>query len=98
MKLMADVRKADRRLTQRAAGRIPPGIGRLLSAVEETAESSKMWCGAAAVMAAFGGRRGHRSAVLGLAALAVAQLASNGVGKRLADRPRPPARGVSQRG
>ncbi|MCT9011421.1 hypothetical protein [Streptomyces rhizosphaerihabitans] len=46
--------------------------------------------GAAAVMAAFGGRRGRRSALLGLAALAVAQLVSNGVGQQLVDRPRPP--------
>ncbi|MEW2167614.1 phosphatase PAP2 family protein [Streptomyces sp. NPDC007084] len=90
MDLMADVRDADRLLTQRAADRIPPGTGRLLSAVEETAESSKLWCGAAAFMSAFGGRRGRRTAVAGLAALALAQLASNGVVKRLADRPRPP--------
>ncbi|WP_392966230.1 phosphatase PAP2 family protein [Streptomyces sp. LN245] len=90
MKLMADVRDADRRLTQRAAGGIPPGVGRLLSAVEETAESSKLWCGAAAVMTAFGGRNGRRGAVAGLAALALAQIVSNGVGKQLGDRARPP--------
>ncbi|MFJ4894778.1 phosphatase PAP2 family protein [Streptomyces sp. NPDC088788] len=90
MELIADARDADRLLTQRAAGRIPPGIGRLLSAVEETAENSKLWCGAAALMAMTGGRRGHRAAVLGLASLALAQLVSNGVGKRVVDRPRPP--------
>ncbi|MCT9011659.1 phosphatase PAP2 family protein [Streptomyces rhizosphaerihabitans] len=90
MKLTADVRTADRQLTQRAASRIPPGVGRMLSAVEETAESSKLWCGAAFVMGAFGGRRGRRSAITGLTALAVAQLVSNGVGKQLVDRPRPP--------
>ncbi|MEU0040439.1 phosphatase PAP2 family protein [Streptomyces sp. NPDC006333] len=90
MRLMADVRDADRLLTQGAADRIPPGVGRLLSAVEETAESGKLWCGAAVVMTVFGGRRGRRSAAAGLAALALAQLFSNGVGKQLIDRPRPP--------
>lgn len=90
MHLMADVRDADRLLTQRTAGGIPSGVGRLLSAVEEAAESSKLWCGAAVVMSAFGGRRGRRSAAAGLAALALAQLLSNGVGKQLIDRPRPP--------
>ncbi|MFJ6838486.1 phosphatase PAP2 family protein [Streptomyces sp. NPDC091209] len=58
--------------------------------MEKTAESSKLWCGAAFVMGAFGGRRGRRSAIAGLTALAVAQLVSNGVGKQLVDRPRPP--------
>ncbi|MFI5998096.1 phosphatase PAP2 family protein [Streptomyces sp. NPDC051362] len=90
MKLMADVRDADRRLTQRAAGRIPSGVGRLLSAVEETAESSKLWCDAATVMAVFGGRNGRRGAAAGLAALTLAQVVSNGVGKQLVDRARPP--------
>ncbi|MGW7611640.1 phosphatase PAP2 family protein [Streptomyces sp. NPDC054766] len=46
-------------------------------------------------MAAFGGRRGRRSAVLGLAALAVAQLVSNGVGKQLVDRPLPPGQWIN---
>ncbi|MGW6488401.1 phosphatase PAP2 family protein [Streptomyces sp. NPDC055056] len=87
---MADVRAADRQLTQQAAGRIPSGVGRLLSAVEETAESSKLWCGAALAMGAFGGQRGRRAAMAGLTALALAQLVSNGVGKQLVDRPRPP--------
>jgi undecaprenyl-diphosphatase len=41
-------------------------------------------------MAWLGGRRGRKAAAAGLAAMAVAQLASNAVGKQLADRPRPP--------
>ncbi|WP_406368517.1 phosphatase PAP2 family protein [Streptomyces sp. NBC_00647] len=90
MRLIAELGEADRHLTQRAASRIPPAIGRLLSAVEEAAESSKLWCGAAAVMSAFGGRRGRTAAVSGLAALALAQLVSDGMGKQLVDRPRPP--------
>jgi membrane-associated phospholipid phosphatase len=89
MRLMTEVRDADRLLTQHASGRIPPRVGRLLSAVEETAESSKLWCGAAVVMTVFGGRNGRKGAVAGLAALSLAQLVSNGVGKQLVARRRP---------
>ncbi|EDY58151.2 conserved hypothetical protein [Streptomyces sviceus ATCC 29083] len=88
---MTDGQEVDGALTRRAASRIPPGVAKVLSAVEEAAESSKLWCGAAAVMAWKGGGRGRRAAATGLAALAVAQLVSNGVCKQLAGRPRPPA-------
>ncbi|MFJ9041835.1 phosphatase PAP2 family protein [Streptomyces sp. NPDC102406] len=87
---MAVLRDADQSLTRRAAHGIPPGVGKVLSAVEEVAESSKLWLGAGAAMAALGGWRGRRAAVAGLAALTVAQLLSNGVCKQVADRPRPP--------
>ncbi|MFE5084134.1 phosphatase PAP2 family protein [Streptomyces mirabilis] len=76
-------------VTQRAASRIPPLVGKVLSAVEETTESTKVWCGAAAGMACLGGWRGRSAAGTGLAALVVAQLVSNGLCKQLADRPRP---------
>jgi membrane-associated phospholipid phosphatase len=91
MRLPTDVYEVDRTLTQRAAGRIPPGVAKALSAVEESAESSKLWCGAAAAMAWRGGWRGRRAAAAGMVAMMVAQLASNGLCKQLADRPRPPA-------
>jgi membrane-associated phospholipid phosphatase len=90
MRLLTGLREADRRLTRQVASRIPPGIGQVLSAVEEAAEDTKLWCGAAAAMTAFGGWRGRTAAAAGLTALAVAQLVSNGVCKQLADRPRPP--------
>ncbi|WP_307544178.1 phosphatase PAP2 family protein [Streptomyces sp. V3I8] len=54
------------------------------------AESSKLWCAAAVVMACTGGRRGRTAAVAGLASLAAAQLISNGVCKQLVERRRPP--------
>ncbi|MER7309622.1 phosphatase PAP2 family protein [Streptomyces griseoluteus] len=90
MKLLAGLRDIDRLLTKQAASRIPPGVGKVLSAVEEAAESTKLWCGAAAAMACLGGWRGRRTAVTGMAALVVAQLVSNGLCKQVADRPRPP--------
>ena len=90
MRLLTALCEADRVGTQQAASRIPPGVGKVLSAVEEAAESTKLWCGAAVAMAWLGGWRGRRAAASGLAALTVAQLISNGVCKQLADRPRPP--------
>jgi len=91
MRLLASLHEADRAATQQAGVRVPARIGQVLSVVEETAESTKLWCGAAAMMATLGGGRGRKAAAAGMAALTVAQLASNGVCKQLADRPRPPA-------
>ncbi|MDQ0585425.1 phosphatase PAP2 family protein [Streptomyces rishiriensis] len=90
MRLLTRSREADRVLTQQAASRIPPGVAKVLSGVEEAAESTKLWCGAAVAMAWFGGWRGRKAAAAGLGALVVAQLAANGLCKQLADRPRPP--------
>ncbi|MFD0492693.1 MULTISPECIES: phosphatase PAP2 family protein [Streptomyces violaceusniger group] len=90
MSLPTGIRETDRTLAKRLAASASPGLHRALSTVEETAEGSKLWCGAAAVMALMGGRRGRRSAIAGLAAVTAAQLVSNGVCKQLADRPRPP--------
>jgi undecaprenyl-diphosphatase len=87
---MTGLFEADRVMTQRAASRIPPAVAKVLSAVEETAESSKLWCGAAVAMAWLGGWRGRRAAAAGMGALVVAQVVSNGLCKQLADRPRPP--------
>ncbi|WP_258314723.1 phosphatase PAP2 family protein [Streptomyces sp. Act143] len=78
-------------MTRQTGTRVPARIGRVLSAVEETAESTKLWWGAAVAMGTLGGRRGRRAAAAGMVGLTVAQLGSNGVGKQLADRPRPPA-------
>ncbi|MDH6605568.1 membrane-associated phospholipid phosphatase [Streptomyces sp. SAI-208] len=90
MRLLTDLYEVDGVLTRQAASRIPPGVAKALSAVEESAESTKLWCGAAVAMAWKGGWRGRRAAAAGLVALTVAQLVSNGLCKQLADRPRPP--------
>ncbi|MGW7210679.1 phosphatase PAP2 family protein [Streptomyces sp. NPDC054837] len=90
MRWLAGLGEADQAVTRQAGTRVPADVGKALSVVEESAESAKLWCGAAVVMAAFGGRRGRTAATSAIAALAVAQFLSNGVGKQLADRPRPP--------
>ncbi|MGW5047485.1 phosphatase PAP2 family protein [Streptomyces griseoluteus] len=84
------MRDADRALTKQAASRTPPALARTLSAVEEAAQGTKLWCGTGAAMAWLGGWRGRRAAAAGLTALAVAQLVAGGVCKQLANRPRPP--------
>lgn len=94
MRLLAGLQRADRSLTRQAASRVPRGFGKALSAVEEAAEGTKLWWAAAAAMAWLGGRPGRRAAATGLGALAVAQLAANGVCKQLAGRPRPPVEWV----
>ncbi len=90
MRLPAGTGEADRLLTKGAAAGVPPRVAKVLSAVEEAAEGTKLWCGAAAVMFWLGGWRGRKAAAAGLTAVAVAQLASNGVCKQLAQRSRPP--------
>ncbi|MFE6334260.1 phosphatase PAP2 family protein [Streptomyces sp. NPDC057798] len=90
MTVIAGLREVDRVLTQKVACGIGPGVGRVLSAVEEAAESTKLWWGAAVVMAAAGGWRGRTAAAAGVTAMTLAQLVSNGLCKQLADRERPP--------
>ncbi|NUP18197.1 MAG: phosphatase PAP2 family protein [Streptomyces sp.] len=91
MRMPAGMREADRLLTQQAAADIPAPVAKMLSAVEEAAEGAKLWCGTAALMLVLGGTRGRIAAASGLSAVVMAQLASNGVCKQLARRPRPPS-------
>nr|BFD80754.1 hypothetical protein StreXyl84_01550 [Streptomyces sp. Xyl84] len=88
--MLTAVREMDRRLTKRMASWREPALHRTLSAVEEAAEGSKLWCGAAVVMVWVGGRERRKGALAGVTALALAQLVSNGVCKQVTDRPRPP--------
>jgi undecaprenyl-diphosphatase len=90
MRLLTGWREADRLVAQQTASGIPPRVAKVLSAVEESAESTKLWCSAAVAVAGLSGWRGRQAAASGLAALVVAQLISNGLCKQLADRARPP--------
>ncbi|WUQ01706.1 phosphatase PAP2 family protein [Streptomyces sp. NBC_00247] len=68
-----------------------PVTREVLPAVESAAEHTKLWWAAAGAMAALGGGRQRKAAVAGLAAMGIAEFLSNGVGKRLYERRRPPA-------
>ncbi|MFF9774046.1 phosphatase PAP2 family protein [Streptomyces sp. NPDC013978] len=88
--MSARLRAGDRWLAKRLAAWDPARVGKPLWAVEETAESAKLWCAAATVMAWWGGGHGRRAAATGLAAMTLAQVGSNVVGKQVIDRRRPP--------
>ncbi|KOY55980.1 phosphatase PAP2 family protein [Streptomyces sp. XY332] len=90
MRILAALRDHDERLTRRLAAWDSPWARRLLPPVEEAAEHTKLWWAAAAAMAAGGGLRGGRAAAVGIAGMAVAELLSNAVAKKLIERPRPP--------
>ncbi len=86
----ADLHDGDRLLARRAIGWGPPWLRRVAPAVEEAAEHTKLWLATAAAMAALGGWRGRTAAAAGVAAMAMAQVLSNGVAKQMCHRRRPP--------
>ncbi|MFD5270289.1 phosphatase PAP2 family protein [Streptomyces sp. NPDC058335] len=95
MRVWADLRDGDRRLTRRVASWRSAGARRALPAVEEAAQHTKLWCGAAFLMATAGGWRGRRAAAAGVVSMAVAEAVSNGLVKHLWERRRPPQEWVS---
>nr|WP_329199898.1 phosphatase PAP2 family protein [Streptomyces sp. NBC_00667] len=90
MGAVSELRAAEHRLTRRMAGWDSFWTRRLLPAVEDAAQHTKLWWGIALLLAVTGGRRGRRAAAAGLTGMAVAEVLSNGVGKRLVPRERPP--------
>ncbi|MEU1039194.1 phosphatase PAP2 family protein [Streptomyces sp. NPDC005907] len=81
-------------MTRRVAGWQSDCARRVLPAVEDAAQHTKLWWGAAAVMS-LAGWRGRRAAVAGLASMAVAELVSNAVLKQVCERERPPKEWIS---
>ncbi|MFF6783847.1 phosphatase PAP2 family protein [Streptomyces sp. NPDC012510] len=94
MRVLADLREGDHRLTRWAASWRSTCVRRVLPAVEESAEHTKLWWGAAVALSATGWR-GRRAAAAGLASMAVAELASNCVLKQMWQRRRPPKEWIS---
>lgn len=85
------LREGDRRLVHRVARWSSHLTREVLPAVESAAEHTKLWWAAAGAMAVLGGPRQRKAAVAGLAAMGLAEFLSNGVGKQLYERRRPPA-------
>lgn len=67
-----------------------------LRTLSRAADHSKLWVGAALVLAAAGGRRGRRAAVSGLVSLGVASATANLALKYGAARPRPERETVNE--
>ncbi|WP_411105089.1 phosphatase PAP2 family protein [Streptomyces sp. cmx-4-9] len=98
MEILDAMRRSDHRLTRRMAAWDSAWARQVLPPVEEAAKHTKLWWAAAVIMATSGGGRGRRAAALGITAMGVAQLLSNGVAKQLVERPRPPAEWIPHDG
>ncbi|MEU4728817.1 phosphatase PAP2 family protein [Streptomyces sp. NPDC023588] len=90
MRIPASVRNGDHRLTRQMTAWDSAWARRLLPPIEEAAEHTKLWWAAAVIMAVAGGWRGRKAATAGITAMATAELLSNGIGKQLVERRRPP--------
>ncbi len=70
-----------------------PALDHYFRGLSRAADHSKLWIGAAGVLAATGGRRGRHAAVNGLASIAVSSAVVNLLVKPLSRRRRPDRRG-----
>ena len=81
----------------RAPRRRSPALASLVVPVNRAADGMRLWLGAAAVLAATGGRFGRRAAMRGLLAAGIASGLANGPVKLLSRRRRPPLAALSSR-
>lgn len=73
-----------------------PSLDRAMRGLSRAADNSKLWFGTAAALGLFGGSRGRRAAVQGLASLGVASAFANLVAKPLTHRRRPERRELEE--
>ena len=84
-----DLSAVDHAVYQAIASTSTPAIDVPLRHLSDAANRSLIWVGAAGALAGFGGHRGRRAAVAGLAAVAVSSAVVNVGLKQLAERARP---------
>jgi undecaprenyl-diphosphatase len=89
MRLRAAVGSLDRELFRRVATRDTAVLDAVLPPLSRAADHSVLWIAVAAVLQAVPDRRLQRAGRRGLAAIAVASLLANQVGKRVLPRARP---------
>ncbi|MGP3924518.1 phosphatase PAP2 family protein [Streptomyces sp. 8N616] len=89
--MLDDAHRWERQQVRRIASWDSPWVRHGLPVVESAAERTRLWWGAAALMASLGGPAGRTAAVRGLVSMGVAELLSNTVAKQLVRRRRPPA-------
>ena len=85
-RLLRSLDTADRQVYRAVAGLPTPWLDAPLRRVSDVANFSKPWFLTAAALAAFGGERGRRAALTGVAAIGVTSLLVNQPMKRLARR------------
>ena len=87
--LLRRLDEIDEAVFERIAGWESPAMDRLMPALSQAASHSKIWIALAAAMSLAGGKKGRRTAVEGLAAVAFTSFLSNLVAKGLFRRRRP---------
>lgn len=85
------IHELDEAVFRQVAGWHSPALDRLMPALSEAANYSRLWMAAAAGMAVFGGERGRRTALTGMVAVGITSALANIVGKGLTRRRRPTA-------
>ena len=79
----------DRSVFDAVAGWSSPLLDKIMPALSIAASFSRLWMAIAALFAVFGGTKGRKTAVEGMAAIGVTSFLANVVLKGLTDRPRP---------
>ena len=86
---LADARRVDQAVYSAIAATPTPALDAGMSRLSHTADKSRLWISAAAVLAVAGGRPGRRAAVQGLVSVAASSAVVNLGVKRLGRRQRP---------
>lgn len=76
-RMTAEADDLDRAVYAAVAGTDTPGLDAPIARLSELANYSRLWIGAAAVLAVLGGRRGRRAAVRGLVAVGLTSAVAN---------------------
>lgn len=93
-RVLDELESLDIRVYEAVAQARTPTIDSMLSGLSKAADKSVLWFGAAAVIALFGGRKGRRAAVNGVASIALASATANLLGKQVTHRVRPDRDGM----
>jgi len=88
---LSDVDRIDAAVYDAIAATPTPGLDEAMRRLSSAADYSRLSFASAALLAAFGGRKGRRAALSGLQSLAAAALVANAVVKPLGRRRRPQA-------
>jgi membrane-associated phospholipid phosphatase len=87
--VLRDVDALDKAVFATVVATPTPDLDRPLRALSRSADRSMLWIGVAAGLAVFGGRKGRRAAILGLASVGATSATVNLLLKHGARRPRP---------
>ena len=87
--LLEKAQEVDRSAFDAVAGWSPPFLDKVMPALSIAATYSRLWMGIGAAFAVFGGTKGRKTAIEGMAAIGVTSFLANVVGKRLVPRARP---------